>query len=440
MDSLKAAPGSSGEDLYRTLVEAPGAILISLIDAGGRIAYINGACREVLGHEPEEMQGRQLGDFIQSEQLSSTIEGFAATSGPRAHFRRRVSARRRDGAEVHLWVNATPVTDRTGGLQGTVVIAHDLVDEVATAFFPPATEAPGREGELAERLPAITYVAEPGPEGRWRYVSPRIEQMLGYSQAEWLTDPGLWARCVHPEDRARVVEEEERDVASGEPVRTEYRMVAKDGRVLWVIDEAVLRVDPDGNPRYDGLLIDISEHKRLESQLQFFAEHDPLTGLCNRRRFVEELTAEIKRLRRQPQPASLLMVDIDNLKAVNDSLGHRAGDRLIRATAEVLSRRLRETDTVARLGGDEFAALLRGTGSEAAENLAGRLVEAVKDRARALPEDGIDAAVSAGLADLRPEVDSPDDTLAAADLAMYEAKRKGGDRVETYSPAPRTRS
>jgi len=440
MDSIKDAMGSSGEAPYRTLVEASSAVVICLIDAGGEIAYINRACRDVLGYEPEEMLGRRLGDFIRSEQLSSAIEDLAAAGQPGGHLRQRVSARRRNGTGIHLWLDATPVTAREGAMRGALVIAHDLPDEAASESFPPATEAQGGERELAERLPAITYVAEPGPAGRWRYVSARIEEMLGYSQAEWLADPRLWARCVHPEDRARVVAEEERDVASGGAIRSEYRMVARDGHVLWVIDEAVLRLDPDGSPRYDGLLIDITEHKRLESQLQFLAEHDPLTGLCNRRRFVEELTAEVKRLRRQPQPASLLMLDIDNLKAVNDSLGHRAGDRLIRATAEALSWRLRETDTVARLGGDEFAVLLRGTGGETAENLAVRLLDGVRSRLRALAKDGIDAAVSAGLADLRPEVDSPDDALAAADLAMYEAKRRGGDRVETYSRALRRRA
>ena len=298
--------------------------------------------------------------------------------------------------------------------------------------------APGAAGhtepdktEFLERLPAITYVAEPGANGRWHYVSPRIQEVLGYSQEEWLADPGLWARCIHPEDRSRVIDEEERDSASGGALRTEYRMVARDGRVLWVIDEAVMRVDADGRHLYDGLLIDITEHKRLESRLQFLADHDPLTNLWNRRRFIEELAAEIKRLRRQPQPTSLLMLDLDNLKAVNDSLGHPAGDRLIRATAEVLSERLRETDAIGRLGGDEFAILLRGTGSNEGEALAQQLVEGVRDRARELPENPIDAAISVGLADVRPNADSAEDMLAAADRAMYEAKRKGGDRVET---------
>jgi diguanylate cyclase (GGDEF)-like protein/PAS domain S-box-containing protein len=307
-----------------------------------------------------------------------------------------------------------------------------FADKAAPGAMPHGRAGRAGDGtsDLLERIPAITYVAEPGANGRWHYVSPRIQEMLGYSQEEWLADPGLWARCIHPEDRAAAIREEERDIKSGSgaPQRTEYRMVGRDGRVRWVIDEASLRTSADGRLLYDGLLIDITEHKWLESRLKFLADHDPLTNLWNRRRFMEELAAEIKRVRRHGQPASFLMLDLDNLKAVNDSLGHRVGDQLIRATARALTERLRETDAVARLGGDEFAVLLRGTGGDRAEAVARELVEAVEARTRELPELEVPAAISVGIADIRPESQSIDRIVDAADLAMYEAKRGKGAR------------
>ena len=276
-----------------------------------------------------------------------------------------------------------------------------------------------------ERIPAITYVAEPGANGRWHYVSPRIQEVLGYSQEEWLADPGLWARCIHPDDRAAALQEEERDIKSrsSAPQRNEYRMVGRDGRVRWVIDEASMRTSADGRLLYDGLLIDITEHKWHESRLKFLADHDPLTNLWNRRRFMEELAAEIKRVRRHAQPASLLMLDLDNLKAVNDSLGHRAGDQLIRVTAGALTERLRETDAVARLGGDEFAVLLRGTDGDESKAVAEELVKAVEARTRELPELEVPAAISVGIADIGPDSGGIDRIVDTADLAMYEAKR-----------------
>ena len=111
----------------------------------------------------------------------------------------------------------------------------------------------------------------------------------------------------------------------------------------------------------DGLLIDITDRKAAETRLQHLADHDALTGLLNRRRFVEELELEIAVVRRGMRSSSAIVIDVDGFKHVNDSLGHQAGDELLRAIAAVLAERLRASDAVARLGGDEFACLLRGT-------------------------------------------------------------------------------
>jgi diguanylate cyclase (GGDEF)-like protein/PAS domain S-box-containing protein len=328
---------------------------------------------------------------------------------------------------VDLRFNAAPLHDERGEFRGVVSVASDISAEVATEAR--LRELNDRYRTLVERLPGVSYVAEPGEQGRWRYVSPQIERVLGYSPEEWLADPGLWARCIHPDDRPRVIEEEGRDTEAGAPDATEYRLLAKDGHVVWVRDEALLRADPDGTRRYDGMLTDITDRKTLESQLQFLAEHDSLTGLLNRRRFVEELELEIKLVRRHGRHSSLVMLDLDGLKHVNDSLGHRAGDALILAAAGVLRGRLRETDTIGRLGGDEFAALLRGAPDEGAMKIAEELVAAIRDRGYRIAGSAVHATVSAGLVELSGQHEAPEDVLAAADARMYESKRSGGDRV-----------
>ena len=216
--------------------------------------------------------------------------------------------------------------------------------------------------------------------GAWSYVSPQLERMLGFSQEEWTSDPTLWARRIHPEDRDRVLEEEERDSILGVPLASEYRMITKDGRVIWIRDEGVLRAPPGERAHYEGMLTNVTERKSFESQLQFLADHDPLTGLFNRRRFVEELDLEIKLMRRDGHPSSLLMLDVDGLKRVNDAMGHQIGDALVRQTAELLRDRLRETDSVGRLGGDEFAVLLRGSRVNEAAAVAQDLLERFRNR------------------------------------------------------------
>ena len=122
---------------------------------------------------------------------------------------------------------------------------------------------------LVERLPAITYIAEVGTNGRWHFVSPQIESMLGFSVDEWLADPSIWMRSIHEDDRGIALAAEERVQKTGALYQAEYRMRARDGRVLWFRDEANLLEGPEGStPVMQGVLYDISEHKRLEDQLR----------------------------------------------------------------------------------------------------------------------------------------------------------------------------
>jgi len=134
-------------------------------------------------------------------------------------------------------------------------------------------QSEGRFRTLVEQLPAITYVAEPGPEGAWGYVSPQIESLLGFSPDEWMGLSITWWDRVHPDDRERVAEAEREFARNGKPLRQEYRMLARDGRVLWFRDEAVLQKRPssDAGPAkavMQGVLHDITEQKRLEDQLR----------------------------------------------------------------------------------------------------------------------------------------------------------------------------
>jgi diguanylate cyclase (GGDEF)-like protein/PAS domain S-box-containing protein len=416
--------------LYRALVETSTDV-IALIHLDGRIAYVNQACREVLGYEPAQMWGRHITEFVANRELPGAEAVFERIKRGRPRFRAKLVALRTDGSEVHLMTNASPLQNTAGQVTGVVIIATDVSDMIAAEERLRAAEE--RYRSLVEQLPAISYIAEPGAKGVWRYVSPQVEAILGFTPEEWIADPTLWARRIHPEDRDRVLEEEERDSAQGVPQASEYRMITKDGRVLWMRDEGILRAAPGGRPHYEGMLTDVTERKSFESQLQFLAEHDPLTGLFNRRRLIEELTLEIKLMRRDGHPSSLLMLDLDNLKEVNDSLGHQAGDALVRQTAELLRDRLRETDSVGRLGGDEFAVLLRGSRVNEAAAVAQDLLERFRGHEQILPGEPMRPTISIGLTSLRRNFLGAEEALGAADRAMYEAKRTGGDRVALYS-------
>src|ERR1700749_4068953 len=122
---------------------------------------------------------------------------------------------------------------------------------------------------LVEQLPVIVYTAELGEHGRWRYVSPQVEEILGYRPEEFVSDPGLWARLLHPEDRSRALEQETEDhLGKRDTAPSEYRMWRRDGSVVWMHDEAVLEAGEDGVPIWHGVLYDVSERKEAEQELR----------------------------------------------------------------------------------------------------------------------------------------------------------------------------
>ena len=171
---------------------------------------------------------------------------------------------------------------------------------------------------------------------------------------------------------------------------------------------------------------------RRERELIRLATTDPLTGLANRRAFFDALEIEVARSRRYPRPLSLLMVDVDGLRVVNDTRGHPAGDRVLAALAAILREGVREVDLPARYGGDEFAVLLPETPLDGAAIAAERLRAAV---AGASFDDGLVLTLSVGVAATPPLEADAEKLVAEADAALYRAKNAGGNRVALIEPA-----
>jgi diguanylate cyclase (GGDEF)-like protein/PAS domain S-box-containing protein len=251
-------------------------------------------------------------------------------------------------------------------------------------------------------------------DGSWLRVNAALCRLLGYSEEELraltlsdLTPPGDIAVQVDPEEAAR----------------HETRYLRADGTPLWVGVSTTLVRDDDEPLLYVLQVEDIGDRKQTERELRRLADHDALTGLLNRRGFMEGLRRELRRMERKGEYGALLLLDLDNFKTVNDTAGHLAGDQVLRTTAEVLRRRLRATDVIGRLGGDEFAALVLNVTPRQATEIADETAETLRALTVTAGDVIIKVAASIGVVaieDVRAQ--DEDGLLAAADRAMYRVK------------------
>jgi diguanylate cyclase (GGDEF)-like protein/PAS domain S-box-containing protein len=205
----------------------------------------------------------------------------------------------------------------------------------------------------------------------------------------------------------------------------------KDGRVFERYSRPLMRDGQVGGRVWS--FRDVSDRKRFEAQLLDLANHDPLTGLFNRRRFNEEVEQQLVAGRRYGMSGALLFLDLDQFKDVNDSRGHRAGDELLVGLANLLRGRLRDSDIVARLGGDEFAVLLPFTEREEAESVANDLLKAIRAETFVVSGSPLTITASIGAACFPEDGSTAGEILSRADLAMYQAKEQGRNRVAVFS-------
>lgn len=259
---------------YRRLVEQIPAITYTEVHerrgaAAQRTTFVSPQVIRILGHAPSE--------FVEDPELWRTLRHPAdrarvlaaerTAEVTRRPFRAEYRMRTRDGRM--LWFrDEAVIVDREGGggtiWQGVMV---DITTEKEAVEQ--ARRAELRYRSLVESLPAIVYIDELDERASNVYTSPRTEPMLGYTARDWQEVPDFWVAILHPEDRDRAVSAQRLHVESGEPFEQTYRLIARDGRVVWVRDVATVVTDEDGTPLYSqGFLLDITEQKRAEERLR----------------------------------------------------------------------------------------------------------------------------------------------------------------------------
>jgi diguanylate cyclase (GGDEF)-like protein/PAS domain S-box-containing protein len=523
--------------------------VITVLDSHGSILYQSPSVRRVLGDDPEEKIGKSVFEpgRVHREDLEKVRQAFAEVMA-NPGVPRTVDYRIRHADGSWRYIDSVAVNLLNDPSVAGVVVNYRDVTERKEAEGR-IREAEERYRTLVETVPAVTYTdrAVGSYPDLAVYTSPQIEELVGYSVQEWL-DPErvLWEERLHPEDRTWVLTAEERSRASGEPFSEEYRLLAKDGSVVWVRDEAVLLRNEAGESLYwqgvlvdvtdrkeaeealreseerlrrladaalegilvtdegvileanraltdmlgyeasevvgrsavefiapehrelvrqkiasgneepyeiigvskDGTLLDlevrgraysyqgrkvrvtavrdITERKKVEKRLEHQAFHDALTDLPNRQLLLDRLGHALRRTRRRRgRRVAALLMDLDNFKSINDSLGHEVGDLLLVVVAERLKRLLRPEDTLARFGGDEFVVLLEHVeGADVPVRVAKRIIEELRDPF-VLEGREVYTRASIGIAIGEARTKDPGDLLRNADTAMYLAKDEG---------------
>ncbi len=396
----------------------------------GEVIYMTPQIERAMGYTPEELLGRKLSELYVDPGMR---DKFIAELQANGEVRNWIAPlRHKDGSVVWGSANAHFYRDDAGNILGVEGITRDITK------LKQAEAALQREQQRAlVTLESIgDGVITTDVEGRIEYLNPVAEQLVGEART---------AIGCHYSEALPLVEED-----NGEPLddlveltlRHEGGLVNASNGLLHRDDggDFVLKVSAAAMRADDGSVIgavlvlhDITETMAMTRQLNYQASHDTLTGLVNRREFQSRLEKAIANARESGCEHTLLFMDLDQFKVVNDTCGHRAGDELLKQLAVQLDEATRDSDTVARLGGDEFAVLLVRCPMERAREIADDLRQRVKEFRFVWEDKSFEIGVSIGAVAVNRDSGGIERLLSAADAACYFAKEQGRNRVFVYN-------
>lgn len=420
----------SRSNLYQFIAEHA-SDWISRQTTDGMVLYASPACQRLLDYAPETLIGRSAFELYHEDDRDRVQKTYQQL----LHHPQQpvtLTCRLRHENLYYLWFEITLNAVRNqsnGNVCEIVAVARDITDRLSYQTTLQRNEK--RFRALIENITDTITILD--RQGNLRYASPSIEKLLGYPVEARLGQPTLPLVC---EDNAPQVR------------RAFWRLLRRPDSYQYLSDFQVYHADGNlvaieatmtnmlHDPAVEGIVINchnITERKQVENQLRHDALHDALTGLPNRTLFMERLFQAIAQRKRHPDCGfAVLYLDLDRFKAINDSLGHLAGDRLLVEVARRLERQVRGDDTVARLSGDEFAILLPDITTDLeAHKLAARLQQCLQKPLQ-LDYQEVTVTASIGIVIASDRDLTPSDLLRDADSAMYRAKQLGKARQELF--------
>ena len=413
-DEQRDEAGATQPDEAQSLLRAYGSEFVLVVSPSGEV--LAGSHDSMLGYTLDRL-GTHVGEYLHPDdlpQLFQVLERARATYGYRDRVRLR--ARHADGSWRLLDVALLPPPER-GPFRGNGILRiRDITDEAVWS-----ARAPGEEQErflsLAESLPLGILSAD--ARGWVVFCNEAAQQIFNLS-ADQLTGHG-WERLVDPDDLPEVLGAVRDVVAHGLPQQVMFR-IQTGLFVRWALGKFVPLGGPDEVTGWIGTVDDVTDRRRAETELTHQATHDVLTGLPNRMLLEDRLQQACARLTRSRDGVSVMFIDLDGFKSVNDTYGHTVGDQVLVEVANRLRQILRSVDTVARLGGDEFVVFCEGLPDSEVAQVVRRIHDTITVPL-VVAGEVLRIGVSIGVETARDGTITFDELLARADQAMYREKR-----------------
>lgn len=264
------------------------------------------------------------------------------------------------------------------------------------------------------------------------YFSKGMEQLLGFSEKYFNQTPFIWKNLIHKDD-IYTLQKDKRRLLSGKSSQVEFRIHHPEHGEKWIMKTATPIKDENGQVcMINGQMFDITERKKLENKLKHMAYFDDLTDLPNRKLLDRHISKALAHCKRHHHTLSIMFIDLDDFKQVNDTLGHEAGDKLLKEVVARLNQCLREEDLIARIGGDEFIAVLEEASKQQMEHIAERIIQHVS-QPYVISNQEVNISLSIGISMFPEDGEDKETLIEHADQAMYFAKRNGKNNYKMYS-------
>ena len=424
---------ATAKERLQLALEGSGASLWDTDLQSGKV-YLSEGWAEFLGQPraPTETSVQALMQGVHADDLARTVKlSVEVLKGERTHYVEEHRYRTADGESKWL-LSRGKVTERDASGRALRMTGINLDVTARKRAEQALRDAVERFRDVVEA--SGEYVWETDAQWRYTYLSARVESVLGHLRADLL---GRTARDFMPLGEARALDQWfERNAREGQPFRDLlHRSITKSGKLIWQQVSGMPVRDAQGRlAGYRGTGADVSARKLAEERIQQLATRDALTGLPNRALLGDRAGQAILAAARSRGMLAVLLFDLDRFKLVNDSLGHQAGDALLRAVAERLQNTLRREDTLARLGGDEFVLLWNGLKSAQEAALVAQRIQGVLQRPFVIDGRTLNITASIGISIYPADGRDFSELLKNADTAMYDAKDGGRNGMRLFSP------